>query len=131
MFMPLTAEDVVSGIFYYIKRHDCEVLSADRETLHRAFYEIKKKYPEVMSLFTFREMEQFPESSQLDQALSNLDAAGMITRQNMAPRYYHLENALDNSYMKFSKKILEDSGIDGTIIEKVASEIKQEGICDL
>lgn len=129
MLMPLTAEDVVSGIFYYFKKHNHEVLSADREKLHRAFYEIKEKYPEAMSTFTFRVREQFPESSQLDQALSNLDAAGMITRQNMAPRYYHLESALDNSYMKFSKKILEDSGITGTTIEKVAKEIEQSGIC--
>ncbi len=126
MLMPLTAEDVVSGIFYYMKQHKKDILSADREKLHSTFYEIKRKYPTVMGLFTFRKREQFPESSQLDQALSNLDASGMITRQNMTPRYYHLENALDSSYEKYSKPLLLSAGIKEAIVEDIAREV--EGI---
>lgn len=125
VMMPLTADDVVSGIFYHIKKHKKEILSADRENLHTTFYNIKKKYPDVMLLFTFRLREHFPESSQLDQALSNLDASGIITRQNMTPRYYHLEGALDKSYEKFSKALLKKAGINESRIEEVALEIEK------
>jgi hypothetical protein len=125
MLMPLTAEDVVSGIFYYMKQHKKEILSADREKIHSTFYDIKVKYPDAMRLFTFRNREQFPESSQLDQALSNLDASGLITRQNMTPRYYHLESALDNSYEKFSKQLLKNAGIDEIIVETIAREVER------
>lgn len=123
--MPLTAEDVVSGIFYYMKQHKKEIFSADREKIHSTFYDIKVKYPDAMRLFTFRNREQFPESSQLDQALSNLDASGMITRQNMTPRYYHLESALDISYEKFSKQLLKNAGIDEIIVETIAREVER------
>lgn len=124
MLMPMSAEDVVLGIFRYIKTHDEPKLTADRETLHRAFYVIKEKYPKIMAVFTFRDREQFPESSQLDQALSNLDAAGLISRQNLTPRYYRIEDNLLSSYEKFSKAILENEGIGEADIEQLALEIE-------
>ncbi|KAA0892091.1 hypothetical protein [Oryzomonas rubra] len=129
MLMPMTAEDVVVGIFCHLKQHDKVKLSADRESLHRAFFDIKKKFPRTMSVFTFREREQFPESVQLDQALSNLDAAGLISRQNLTPRYYLFENPLVSSYDKFSKKILSDAGIKDEDVEALAREIETLAIC--
>lgn len=124
MLMPMAAEDVVVGIFRQIKQHDKAKLSADRETLHTLFYEMKLKYPEIMSVFTFREREQFPESSQLDQALSNLDAAGLISRQNFTPRYYSFEDPLERSYHKFSKKILADAGFNEDQLDIIAKQIE-------
>ncbi|HBA71881.1 MAG: hypothetical protein A2X82_12840 [Geobacteraceae bacterium GWC2_55_20] len=124
MFMPMAAEDVVVGIFRQIKQHNKAKLTADRETLHKIFYDIKIKYPEIMSVFTFREREQFPESSQLDQALSNLDAAGLISRQNFTPRYYSFEDPLERSYNKFSKKILSDAGIYEEQLDRIAAQIE-------
>lgn len=129
MFMPLTAEDVVSAIFYFIKQHKKEILTADREKLHRAFFASKNNHPDVLALLTFRQREQFPESSQLDQALSNLDAAGMISRQNMTPRYYKLENTLEKSYEKFSRQLLVQSGMNFSNIKAVALEIELEVVC--
>jgi len=124
MQLPMTAEDVVIGIFSYMKKHQREKLTADRETLHSAFYQAHEKFPRVMSLFSFRQRELFHESNQLDQALSNLDATGIISRQNLTPKYYQLEDSLERSYNKFSKKILLDAGISEDEIENVALEIQ-------
>ena len=76
-------------------------------------------------MFTFRERELFPESVQLDQALSNLDATGLISRQNLTPRFYYFEDSLDSSYTKFSKEILHAAGIEEEEIEKVATHISK------
>lgn len=124
--MPLTAEDLVIGILYRIKKDKKELVSADREVLHRAFFNAQQKFPTVMSVFAFRKREQFPESEQLDQALSNLDASGIISRQNLTPRYYRFEKALESSYTKFSKSILSGSGIDETALNNAADEIEKE-----
>ena len=125
MNMPITAEDVIVGVFYYMKKSKIDRLTADREKLHRTFHDIKKDYPEVLSLFSFRERELFPESIQLDQALSNLDATGLISRQNLTPRYYHFEDSLDSSYTKFSKEILRSAGIKEEDIQKVADHLSK------
>lgn len=122
--MPMTAEDIIVGIFYRLQQHQQPKLTADRETLHRAFFNAKKKCPEIMSLFTFREREQFPESNQLDQALSNLDAAGLISRQNLTPKYYRFEDPLSRTYDRFSKKILAEAGIRDKEIDEVTVEIE-------
>ena len=125
MLMPMTADDILVGIFCYLKKSDdIKKLTADREILHKAFYAMKAKFPDKMSTFTFREREQFPESAQLDQALSNLDAAGLISRQNLTPRYYLFEDPLISTYDKFSRKILASSGISEEDIMAFASEIK-------
>ena len=120
----MTAEDLVVGIFYNLQQHDKQKLTADRETLHRAFFNAKAKFPRIMALFTFRDREQFPESSQLDQALSNLDATGLISRQNVTPKYYRFEAPLESTFDKFSKKILLDAGICTEDIERVSAEIE-------
>lgn len=124
MLMPMTAEDIVVGIFCHLQQHNKKKLTADRETLHRAFFNAKVKFPETMRIFTFRQRELFPESTQLDQALSNLDAAGLISRQNLTPKYYRFEDPLRSTYTKFSKEILTNAGILNEEIEKVTSEIE-------
>lgn len=124
MQMPITAEDVIVGIFYYMKQNHIPKLSADREILHRAFFHISAKYPKMKPLFSFRQRELFPESTQLDQALSNLDATGLISRQNLTPKYYCFEEPLENSYKNFSVKILKEAGIDEASINNMADDIK-------
>lgn len=125
MLMPMTAEDIIVGIFCHLQQHRKTKLTADRETLHRAFFNAKVKFPKVMNIFTFRERELFPESNQLDQALSNLDAAGLISRQNLTPKYYKFEEPLERTYTKFSKEILDQAGILSDEIEKVTTEIEK------
>jgi hypothetical protein len=123
MQMPMTAEDVIVGIFYHLHKKKLQEVTADREELHRAFFAVKQKYPTVMKLFSFREREVFPESTQLDQALSNLDATGLISRKNLAPRYYRFEKPLDASFSKFSKKTLKAAGIADKTIRDIAQEL--------
>ncbi len=125
MLMPLTAEDVVVGIFYHLKKQDTKRLPADRESLHRWFFTLKRELPQIMSVFAFREREQFPESAQLDQALSNLDASGLISRQNLSPRYYMFEEPLMDSYNLFSSKILSGAGVKESDVESAARKIEQ------
>lgn len=125
MQMPMTAEDVLVSIFYCLQQKKrIKEVTADRERLHRAFFSAKEKYPKIMQLFTFREREFFRESTQLDQALSNLDATGLISRQNLTPRWYRFENPLENSYNKFSKNILVNAGIAEEEIQPVADFIQ-------
>ena len=126
MRMPMTAEDILVGIFYFLKHYSHVRVTADREILHRAFYSVRAGHPKVMEMFSFRERELFPESTQLDQALSNLDAAGLISRQNLMPRYYQFESPLEKCYDKFSREILQHAGIDEREISSVAKEIEQQ-----
>lgn len=126
MLLPITADDIVTGIFYRIHQQNQDLITADRERLHKVFYKIKMDSPDKMGEFTFREREVFPESSQLDQALSNLDAAGLISRQNCTPRYYKFESPLFLSYEKFTKQILNEAGIEESFIENAANYIIQE-----
>ena len=123
MQMPITAEDVVVGIFYHLKKQKTPKLTADREVLHRAFFQVGAEHPDVMSLFSFRQREFFPESAQLDQALSNLDATGLIFRQNLTPKYYNFGEPLETSYRNFSKHLLHAAGIDEKKIKTVAAHI--------
>lgn len=123
MQMPITAEDLIVGIFYYMKKQRTPKLTADREKLHRAFFNACEKHHDVMSLFSFRQRELFPESPQLDQALSNLDATGLISRRNLTPKHYYLEESLDKSYKNFSKKILHEAGFKEAEIKIVAMDI--------
>lgn len=131
MLMPLTADDVVVGILHFVQRSvgsGKKKLSADRQKLHRAFYEIVQKSSVCGTEFTFRNRDNFRESAELDQALSNLDAVGLISRYNLAPRYYVLEKALGDGYSRFSKKILEDNGITEKFLKESARILIKQAI---
>ncbi len=124
MRMPVAPEDVLVGIFFHLKEDNRGKITADRESLHKAFYDLKRRYPEVLKLFSFRERELFPESMQLDQALSNLDATGLISRQNLTPRYYRFEAPLVSSYQKFCRDILASAGFDDSNLKAIAQEVE-------
>jgi hypothetical protein len=125
MQMPMTPEDIVVGVFYQMMQDKKTRLTSDREQLHNAFFLAHKNYPEIMSQFTFRRREFFSESVQLDQALSNLDATGLISRQNLTPKYYQIETPLKKSYKLFSKEILNKAGVNIKDIKKIAQSIEE------
>lgn len=125
MRMPMTAEDIIVSIFFHLqreskKRNAPQKITADRKTLHNEFFQLQQSHRNIMKVFTFRGREIFPESVQLDQALSNLDATGQISRQNFAPRYYQFEETLGSSYNKYSKQILARNGIKVREIQAIA-----------
>jgi hypothetical protein len=123
MLMPLTADDIVVGVLHFAQGFlsSEKKLSADRQKLHSAFFEITQKDATCAGEFTFRDRDAFQESMELDQALSNLDATGFISRYNQTPRYYVIEPALEDGYQKFSKKILDDGGIDEDFLKQAAA----------
>jgi hypothetical protein len=123
MLMPLTADDIVVGVLHFAQSSLTgeKKLSADRRKLHRAFFEIIQKHAIFSNEFTFRNRDAFQESTELDQAFSNLDATGFISRYNQTPRYYIVEPALEEGYQKFSKKILEGGGIKEEFLKEAAA----------
>ena len=81
------------------------------------------------SVFTFRQREMFAESQELDQALSNLDAAGLISRYNQTPKYYATSEILDTCFNEFSSATLNRAGIDEAFLESSARLIKPKLTC--
>lgn len=126
MNTPLTADDVVVGIFYHLQTKKKNTITADRERLHKVFFELKKTKPHTMACFSFRDRGQFPESPELDQAISNLDATGLISRYNVSPRYYQFETALTDNYMHFSKEVLRVAGISEADLTSAAIKMKPQ-----
>lgn len=123
MQLPVTAEDVLVGVFYCMKKKRVPKFTADREKLHRAFFDASAKYSNMSSMFSFRQRELFPESPQLDQALSNLDATGLISRRNLTPTNYYFEEPLERNYENHSRKLLCDAGFSESEIESFAMNI--------
>lgn len=123
--MPLTADDVLVGILHELRKEVAGVrLTTDRQQLHTAFAELQKRFAWMTPMFSFRQREAFPESPELDQALSNLDATGLISRYNQTPRYYTLGEGLDVCYDTFSKHILDQAGIRDKDIADAANGVR-------
>ncbi len=120
MKLRLAADDIIIALLELAEIDD-DTFTSDRETIHRAFYMLKKENPKVMAKFNFRERELFPESFELDQALSNLDSCGLIERYNNIPRYYKINrNKIKAVFSKFSKGLILDNDISIEDVEKLA-----------
>ena len=120
MELRLAVDDIVIALLHFAKI-DNAIFTSDRETIHRAFNNLKKENPEIMKKFNFRRRELFPESAELDQALSNLDSCGLIERYNNAPRYYKInKNHIRRAYNDFSKELINKNGIAIEELEKLA-----------
>lgn len=120
MKLRLAADDIIIALLKFAEI-DGDAFTSDRETIHRAIYSLKEENPKVMANFNFRNRELFPESSELDQALSNLDSCGLIKRYNNAPRYYERNrDMISAAYDKFSKGLLVENGIEISDVEKLA-----------
>lgn len=125
MNMPLTADDVLVGILHEIWAKDNSVrITADRERLHRAFESLKADFTSLMDEFSFRRRETFAESAELDQALSNLDAAGILSRYNMTPRYYTVSQGLDVCYTRFVQQTLREAGVAPDVLAAAAEKVR-------
>jgi hypothetical protein len=126
MDMILTAEDVIVGLLHVMRKEQENFrITADRQKLHMAFGALRLQFPSLMDMFNFRQREIFAESSELDQALSNLDATGLISRYNQTPKYYVLVNSLDVCYENFSKAILTKAGITNDVLIAAAKLLRE------
>jgi len=126
MDMPLTADDVVVGILHELRRLEPGIrLTADRQRLHTAFGCLRKQFAWMAPLFTFRQREAFAESPELDQAFSNLDATGLISRYNQTPRYYILDEGLDVCFETYSQQLLGQAGVTDCQLACAAKTIRE------
>jgi len=103
-------DDVVLAILYHLRPRS-ESFTANREQLHRAFFEMKKAFPSELSELAFRNKGFFPESPGLDQALANLEASGLLHRMNESPLFYEIDPEINDSYTRFVRKRLDARGL--------------------
>ena len=112
-------DDLLVALLNNVRRK-ANRFTANRQELHRAFLQVKREYPKLMSTFRFRDKASFPESLGLDQALANLEASRLLHRQNAAPRFYEIASDLETAYSKYVSKRLREAGIDEAEIENAA-----------
>ncbi|MFX0200950.1 MAG: hypothetical protein ACFFCW_32930 [Candidatus Hodarchaeota archaeon] len=118
-------DDIVIAILHHVKTGD-RSFTADREKLHRTFFRLKNSDPKSMKVLGFRDRGMFPESTELDQAFSNLEATGLLQRQNENPRCYFIQKELDGAYQDFVSKRIKSVGIKNTQVKKLAEDFIAE-----
>lgn len=95
----LLADDaLVALLHFFAQKKGRKTFTADREKLHQVFYQLRCKDPEVLASISFRKRVFFPESAALDQALSNLEATGLLERRNESPRKYFVLQSIHKAY---------------------------------
>lgn len=112
-------DDIVIALLHRVKTGN-RSFTADREKLHRIFFDLKSIDPKCMKVLGFRDRGLFPESTELDQVFSNLEATGLLQRQNEAPRCYFIQKELDSAYRAFVSKRIKSAGIKNTQVKKLA-----------
>lgn len=117
--MAIYADDVLVGIFHFTSGGSRQ-FTADRERLHRVFHDLRKQDASALRPVTFRNKGIFPESQSLDQALANLEAAGLLRRQNDAPLFYFIQDDLDKAYKKHVRSRLQKAGIKREQLKKIS-----------
>lgn len=117
-------DDVVVGLLALVRASEC-TFTADREFLHRAFSALKVGFEAPLASLTFRSKGAFPESLDLDQALCNLEAAGLLHRKNQAPRFYEIDAVVPEAYARFAHRRLESLGIDDATMQSMASRLRE------
>jgi hypothetical protein len=117
-------EDIVIAVLHSIKPGQTDRrITADREKLHTFFCTFSDRSERLRGLFRFRDKGFFPESEALDQALSNLEAGGLLTRQNAAPRYYFIQPSLDASFEQDIRPTLGRLGVDQAVLCEAATDL--------
>jgi len=114
-------EYIISAILHFLPR-DKRRFTADRERLHKFFYDMKKKYPGLLQNIRFRERYPFPESRALDQALANFEAAGLLLRKSNMLEYYYIKDEMDNYFETFAKTRLCREGLNCKALKNLTSE---------
>jgi hypothetical protein len=118
-------DDIVLAILSQLPR-TTKMFSANREKLHRAFYQMKEAHKDQLSDLAFRDRGFFPESPGLDQALANLEASGLLHRMNESPLFYEIDSEIKESYSSFAKKRLDARGFTATQAEEMADALLHE-----
>ncbi len=124
MDLQLMPDDILVAILYCLpERGNMRKFTADRERLHRAFYGLRDTFPELLADFRFRNRDGNMECDALDQALSNLEASGLLRRQNDTPKYYIVQEGLIRAFTKFVRPILSAKAVDEDDVSKACEQL--------
>jgi len=75
----IAPDDIILAVFSLSGR---ELLPADEEKIHRAVCELKKKYPQLLEIFSFSRNDVYPFSKLLERVLLRLEIARLVTIEN-------------------------------------------------
>ncbi len=91
-----SVDEVVAYLFATIGDED---ITANDYVLHSAFYELKKKHPELLDELSFTSGQIFPFSADLQRAIFNLQRSELMEAPN--PSYeYHVMKKKDKDVLK-------------------------------
>lgn len=111
----LFPEDTLISIFHYFPK-EIKEFTADREIIHRAFYEVSRNYPNIFKGFAFNMDKLFPTCLNLDQALHNLKYCSFIEISTPSLNTYRLNReSIDAIFQDLESKL--DPLIDNQIQE--------------
>ena len=74
-----TSDDIVATIFSLVQT---ERIPLDVRRIHTAIHELKKKYPEMLTKFTFSQKDVYPFSRLLERVLFRLQNSSLISTVN-------------------------------------------------
>jgi hypothetical protein len=74
-----TPDDKVAAMFSFLKKNE---IPLDTERIHRAFYRLKEKYPDILEEFVFSRNDVYPFSALLERTLFRLQNSGLISTVN-------------------------------------------------
>ena len=122
MKLRLAADDIVVALLKFVGLEiQDKIFTSEREKIHRAIYFLKEKNPKVMAKFNFRNRGIFPESSELDQSLSNLKNCGLIEFHSVRPHYYKINmEKIDAVFYGFSQGLISENGIEISEVKELA-----------
>jgi hypothetical protein len=118
-------ETVVAVLHYYRETTKEVKLTADREALQRAFYGLRKSHVGIVNSVAFVNRGLFPESTRLDQAISNMEAAGLLRRFNRTPRFYEIQESLEEAFEKYVKPKLTKAKIAESVMTEISTEFSK------
>jgi hypothetical protein len=122
----LLPDDALVAVLHYFAEAGKSRFTADRQRLHEAFYELRQEHPDALASVGFRRRCFFPESSALDQALMNLEATGLLERQNLEPRWYSVKQVeVQEAFGRYVRREIDRAGIELAEFEKLAADFSR------
>jgi len=101
--------DVLISIGYNLPDERKSFIRGTQE-LHRFFYRAKTDHSELLNQFMFNTNGTYPLSEELEQAIGNCVASGMLVCLSSNPNHYHFDpNAVRESYEKHISKRIDES----------------------
>lgn len=127
MKLRLAVDDILIGILYFAKDKLPEnKFTMSREKINKTFYRLKELYPDIMTKFTFRHREVYPDCHALNMAISNLCDSGVLFFGCSMDRRYqicnseHFKSNISGVYNTYVKKLIEDAGFTEEYIKTVS-----------